>query len=183
MDPGWRGSACLYQGEELGLPEAELPFAALRDPFGIAHWPDFRGRDGARTPMPWQRAAPNAGFGGGTPWLLVPEAHRAFAVDGQEADPRSVLRFTRAMLRARRAAPALVAGGIEPLDLPAPLLGFDRVSARMRVRCVFNLSPDAAAMPLTLAQDTQPLPHAPVPGVPETLGPWGVGLGGIGRAG
>ncbi len=178
-----RGSACLYQGEELGLPEAELPFAALRDPFGIAHWPEFRGRDGARTPMPWQRAAPNAGFGAGTPWLPVPEAHRALAVDGQEADPHSVLRFARAMLQARRAAPALVAGGIEPLDMAAPLLGFDRVLARLRVRCVFNLSADAAVVPLTLAEGTQSLPHAPVAGVPETLRPWGFGMGAVGLAG
>jgi glycosidase len=107
----------------------------------------------------------------------------SLAVDVQEADPHSVLRFTRAMLQARGAAPALVAGGIEPLDLAAPLLGLDRVAARMRVRCVFNLSPDAAVVPLTLAEGTQPLPHAPVAGVPETLGPWGVGLGGIGGAG
>ena len=48
-----RGSVCLYQGEELGLPEAELPFHALRDPYGIAFWPNFKGRDGCRTPMPW----------------------------------------------------------------------------------------------------------------------------------
>jgi alpha-glucosidase len=133
--------------------------------------------------MPWQRAAPNAGFGAGTPWLPVPEAHRALAVDGQEADPHSVLRFARAMLHARRAAPALVAGGIEPLDMAAPLLGFDRVLARLRVRCVFNLSADAAVVPLTLAEGTQSLPHAPVAGVPETLGPWGFGMGAVGLAG
>ncbi|EQD65727.1 alpha amylase catalytic region, partial [mine drainage metagenome] len=47
-----RGSICVYQGEELGLPEAEVPFEALRDPYGIAFWPNFKGRDGCRTPMP-----------------------------------------------------------------------------------------------------------------------------------
>jgi len=174
-----RGSACLYQGEELGLPDAVLPFTALRDPFGIAHWPEFRGRDGARTPMPWQAAARHAGFGAGTPWLPVPDAHRALAVDVQEKDPRSVLRFTRAMLAARRATPALVAGALEPLDLPAPLLGFDRVTPHTRVRCVFNLSGGSAPVPLPLAEATLALPHAPVPGVPEVLGPWGVGIGGV----
>src|SRR5690606_34169622 len=48
-----RGSVCLYQGEELGLPEAEVPFEALQDPYGVAFWPNFKGRDGCRTPMPW----------------------------------------------------------------------------------------------------------------------------------
>ena len=47
-----RGSVSLYQGEELGLPEAYLTEGDLRDPFGIAFWPEFRGRDGSRTPMP-----------------------------------------------------------------------------------------------------------------------------------
>ena len=175
-----RGSACLYQGEELGLTEAELPFEALRDPFGIAFWPDFRGRDGARTPMPWEAAAPQAGFTTGAPWLPMAEAHRALAVDAQQADPHSVLSFARAMLGARRATPALAAGELRPLDLPAPLVGFDRVTPHTRVRCVFNLSGEAAPVPPALAEGTLALPHAPVPGVPEVLGPWGVGLGGVG---
>ena len=48
-----RGGACVYQGEELGLTEAEIDFSDLQDPFGIEFWPDFKGRDGCRTPMPW----------------------------------------------------------------------------------------------------------------------------------
>jgi alpha-glucosidase len=170
-----RGSACLYQGEELGLPEADLRFEALRDPFGIAHWPDFRGRDGARTPMPWTRDPPHAGFTDGTPWLPVPEAHRALAIDAQQDDAGSVLRFTRAMLATRRAEAALVAGTLEPLDLPAPLVGFDRVAAGTRLRCVFNLSDAEAAVPRALAAPA--LPGAPVGGVGDALPAWGVALG------
>ncbi len=139
-----RGTACLYQGEELGLPEAELPFEALRDPFGIAFWPEFRGRDGSRTPMPWRAAAPNAGFGAGTPWLPVPETHRALAADRQEAEADSVLHFTRAMLARRRDSAALRTGTMRKLELPAPLVGFDREAEGERVRCRFNLS-DAPA--------------------------------------
>ncbi len=56
-----RGSVCLYQGEELGLSEAGVPFESLRDPYGIAFWPNFKGRDGCRTPMPWN-GAEHAGF-------------------------------------------------------------------------------------------------------------------------
>ena len=52
-----RGSICLYQGEELGLTEAEIAFEDLRDPYGIRFWPAFKGRDGCRTPMVWEADA------------------------------------------------------------------------------------------------------------------------------
>ena len=58
----FRGGACIYQGEELGLTEAEIAFEDLQDPFGIEFWPDFKGRDGCRTPMPWFSGLPNGGF-------------------------------------------------------------------------------------------------------------------------
>jgi alpha-glucosidase len=135
-----RGSACLYQGEELGLPEAELPFEALRDPFGLAYWPDFRGRDGSRTPFPWREDTPHAGFGKAEPWLPVPEAHRPLALSAQERDPGSILHHARALLALRQAHPALRTGRLERLDLPAPLIGFDRVLDGQRVRVVLNLS-------------------------------------------
>ncbi len=48
-----RGSVCIYQGEELGLPEADVAFEDLQDPYGIEFWPEFKGRDGCRTPMVW----------------------------------------------------------------------------------------------------------------------------------
>ncbi|MCP6156769.1 hypothetical protein NL403_26865, partial [Klebsiella pneumoniae] len=76
------GTLCLYQGEELGLPQVELDLDDLRDPFGMAFWPEFPGRDGCRTPMPWIGGARHAGFtDAGKPWLPVPEAHRALAAD------------------------------------------------------------------------------------------------------
>ena len=68
-----RGSVCVYQGEELGLAEADVPYEALRDPYGIAFWPNFKGRDGCRTPMPWD-ASERGGFSTGEPWLPVPAA-------------------------------------------------------------------------------------------------------------
>lgn len=55
-----RGNIFLYQGEELGLPQAEIAFEDLKDPEAIANWPATLGRDGARTPMPWQSSAPIA---------------------------------------------------------------------------------------------------------------------------
>ena len=60
-----RGSVCLYQGEELGLTEAYVPFEELQDPYGKRFWPKFRGRDGCRTPMPWLSDNLYAGFSRG----------------------------------------------------------------------------------------------------------------------
>ena len=96
-----RGSICLYEGEELGLPEAEIAFEDLRDPYGIRFWPAFKGRDGCRTPMPWEASAPNAGFTTGKPWLPVPEAHRDRAVDMQQGDASVLAHYRRAGLPPR----------------------------------------------------------------------------------
>ena len=96
-----RGTAFLYQGDELGLPHADVPFERLRDPEAIAFWPSGIGRDGARTPMPWSRDANMAGFTDARRcWLPLDPRHRALAVDAQEGDPSSVLAFTRAIDRA-----------------------------------------------------------------------------------
>jgi alpha-glucosidase len=139
-----RGSVCLYQGEELGLTEATLAESELRDPFGIAYWPEFRGRDGSRTPMPWSATAAHAGFTGApVPWLPVRDAHRALAVDVQEADGSSLLHAFRRFLHWRRGVPALLHGTLVPMALPEPLVGFVREHDGERVLAVFNLSDQA----------------------------------------
>jgi alpha-glucosidase len=135
-----RGSVLMYQGEELGLTEAALSADQLRDPFGIALWPEFRGRDGCRTPMPW-------GFSTGAPWLPMPAAHRDLALDMQELDETGLLHAWRRFLAYRRAHPALVRGGLRLLDLPEPLVAFVREDERERVLCVFNLSAATVAVP------------------------------------
>ncbi len=134
-----RGSVCLYQGEELGLPEADVPFEALQDPYGVTFWPNFKGRDGCRTPMPWT-SDPLAGFTMGTPWLPVPADHLALNVEAQDTDPGSVLNATRAFLAWRREQPALVSGSIRFLDTSEPVLAFVRECETQRVLAVFNLS-------------------------------------------
>jgi alpha-glucosidase len=135
-----RGSVCLYQGEELGLPEAELPYDALQDPYGKAFWPKFKGRDGCRTPMPWDGGAPHAGFSSAAPWLPIPDAHRALAVSRQEDDPSSVLNAARRFLRWRRTHPALQRGAIAFVDAPEPVLAFLRECDGERLLVAFNLS-------------------------------------------
>jgi alpha-glucosidase len=138
-----RGTIFLYQGDELGLPHADVPFARLRDPEAIAFWPSGVGRDGARTPMPWARDANMAGFTAAPDaWLPLDPRHRALAVDTQEADPDCVLHFTRAMLALRRGSAALRDGDFIALDAPEPLLAFERIAPSDRMLCVFNLGAD-----------------------------------------
>ncbi|MEX6507033.1 alpha-glucosidase family protein [Jiella sp. M17.18] len=141
-----RGSVCLYQGEELGLTEADIAYEDLVDPYGINFWPEVKGRDGARTPMVWEAGAPQGGFTTARPWLPVPAEHLARAVDRQEADPDSLLHFYRAFLRFRRAHPALVAGTIAFLDAGPDVLAFVREGAGERILCAFNLSEAEAAL-------------------------------------
>jgi alpha-glucosidase len=135
-----RGTTFLYQGDELGLPHAQVPFDRLRDPEAIAFWPHGIGRDGARTPMPWRRAAPLAGFTKATDsWLPLDPRHAALAVDAQERDPASVLAFTRALIALRRANPALREGEFVAIEAPAPLLLFERHAPNQKLLCLFNL--------------------------------------------
>ncbi|MEJ1095002.1 MULTISPECIES: alpha-glucosidase [unclassified Pseudoxanthomonas] len=138
-----RGSVCLYQGEELGLPEADVPFEALQDPYGKVFWPKFKGRDGCRTPMPWSGEA-SAGFSDGQPWLPIPDAHRAISVAAQESDPHSVLNVVRSFLAWRKRHPALQHGRIAFFDSPEPVLALRRDAEDESLLAVFNLSAEAA---------------------------------------
>jgi alpha-glucosidase len=131
-----RGTVLLYQGEELGLGEVDLRRDQLRDPVGDLYYPLFKGRDGCRTPMPWDAAKPNLGFSDGTPWLPPGEEHAALAVSAQEKDSNSTLAYARALLRARKTLPALIAGGLELLEAPDPLIAFIRGG---EILCLFNL--------------------------------------------
>ena len=146
-----RGSVCIYQGEELGLTEAEIPFDALQDPYGITFWPEFKGRDGCRTPMPWRAHAPHAGFSSATPWLPIPPDHAARAVDVQEDDPDSVLHAYRRFLSWRSARPALIKGSIRFVDAPEHGLAFVREFDGDRVLAMFNLSASPAQFELDTA--------------------------------
>jgi alpha-glucosidase len=142
-----RGNIFLYQGEELGLPQAEIAFADLKDPEAIANWPLTLGRDGARTPMPWLREAPQAGFSAARPWLPVPPAHAALAVDAQERDADSTLALARRVIALRRQHSALRVGALQLLETSSAVLSFERSYGRERLLCVFNLG----ATPQTLA--------------------------------
>ena len=147
-----RGSPCVYQGDELGLPEAELTFEQLQDPYGITMWPAFKGRDGCRTPMPWVKNENNAGFSGAEKtWLPVAESHFDLAVD-QQGHANSLLNHYRNCLHQRKQLPVLLKGGMQVLSAHDDVFVFVRSFEGKQLLCVFNL----AATPTTyrLPDDT-----------------------------
>ena len=137
----FRGSICLYQGEELGLEEAELAFEDLTDPYGIRFWPAYKGRDGCRTPMVWERDAHNAGFSDAPrTWLPIPDSHRRNAVEQQEHTSGSILGHYRHMLAFRRSHQSLIDGDMNFLKTNGDLLAFTRGEGSERFLFVFNLA-------------------------------------------
>ncbi|MEV0844431.1 glycoside hydrolase family 13 protein [Streptomyces sp. NPDC049954] len=122
------GSAYVYQGEELGLPDVvDLPDEVRQDPsyFRAAGQDGFR--DGCRVPIPWTRTGPSYGFGPGGSWLPQPGDWAELSVEAQTGRPGSTLELYRSALAARRAQPALGAGeSVEWLDAPEGVLAFRR---------------------------------------------------------
>ncbi len=143
-----RGTVCTYQGEELGLDEAPISRDQVRDPYGIAFWPNFKGRDGCRTPMPWKQAEPTAGFSQAESWLPTPTAHLAASVDAQHSDSDSVLNAYRQFVRWRRQHKAILWGEIEFLESPANSLVFVRRLEEQQILAAFNFGNQEITVPL-----------------------------------
>ena len=142
-----RGSICSYQGEELGLTEADIERDQLQDPYGIAFWPMFKGRDGCRTPMPWHKDARHAGFSEAeSTWLPVPPEHREQAVDQQKGTRDSVLNGYRKFVHWRKNQSALLTGDIRFLDTPEGQLAFVREHPQQQLLVVFNFTGHAAQL-------------------------------------
>ena len=135
-----RGSVCTYQGEELGLPEGDIAYEDIQDPYGITFWPQFKGRDGCRTPHPWEQDTLHAGFSCAKPWLPLVNSHLDLAVSKQEVLDDSVLNSFRNFTQWRKQHPALLYGDIEFIDTPEPLLAFTRTYAGEKILACFNLS-------------------------------------------
>lgn len=136
-----RGNPIIYQGEELGLPQGFVAFEDLQDPEAITNWPHTLGRDGARTPLPWDAKAPHAGFSNANrTWLKLDPAHAAYSVHEQLSDPQSMTSYTRRLLAQRSALPAMVRGSSELLDTPPEVVAFIRKHPSGDVLCAFNLS-------------------------------------------
>jgi alpha-glucosidase len=139
------GSAYLYQGEELGLPEVvDLPPESRQDPTWLRTRGERYGRDGCRVPLPWEPASPAFGFSpAGRSWLPQPADWGRFARAVQEDDPASTLSMYRAVLEARRAF-ELGSGTLEWLDdLADGVLAFRNGN----VTVVANLGDQAIDLP------------------------------------
>jgi alpha-glucosidase len=121
-----------------------VAYEDLQDPYGITMWPEYKGRDGCRTPMAWDSTAADLGFGGAAvnakPWLPVAESHRALAVDVQSGDPQSLLGHYRQLLHWRRGLPALIHGDMDLLGAHPQVLAYVRSHQGERVLCAFNFS-------------------------------------------
>ncbi|WP_406151293.1 glycoside hydrolase family 13 protein [Streptomyces sp. NBC_01012] len=146
------GAVYLYQGEELGLPEADIPRDRIQDPMHLRSGGVDPGRDGCRVPLPWSADQPHAGFGSTVePWLPQPAAWPSYAADGQSADPGSMLTLYREGLRLRReepgfaASPEETAGGrLDWLPSAPGVLAFERTHGLI---CVVNLSGSPVPLP------------------------------------
>lgn len=134
-----RGSICVYQGEELGLTEAALAYEDLVDPYGINFWPEFKGRDGCRTPMPWQARIPNAGFSTVKPWLPVPVEHHERAVSEQQTGT-SILAAYQQFLAWRQAQPVIQKGDIRFVYSDDSSLVFERSYQDTKLLIAINMA-------------------------------------------
>ncbi|MEU6678754.1 glycoside hydrolase family 13 protein [Streptomyces sp. NPDC046853] len=122
------GSAYVYQGEELGLPDVtDLPDEVRQDPsFHRASGQDGF-RDGCRVPIPWTTEGSSYGFGAGGSWLPQPAGWGKLSVEAQTGDPDSTLELYRSALAVRREQPGLGAGdSLEWLEAPEGVLAFRR---------------------------------------------------------
>jgi alpha-glucosidase len=167
-----RGSVCMYQGEELGLGEASVAFEDLQDPYGITFWPNFKGRDGCRTPMPWEQAdSPHAGFSDVKPWLPVDEAHKQQSVAVQTNDSNSILNAYREFMAWRKSQTVLLEGDIEFIETPEPVLAFYRTLGPQKMLCIFNLSSQQTSidMPTSIVKEYDELSHHSAKLSQETL--------------
>lgn len=153
-----KGTTLIYQGEELGLPQASLTRDQLRDPVGDLYWPYDGGRDGCRTPMPWTTGH-NMGFTEGEPWLPLAAEHRGLSVEEQADDPDSMLSFAREVIAFRKTSPAMTVGDIAFAQMDAPIIAFVREHEDEAIACVFNFSdqPQVFDHPTLAAADLLPL--------------------------
>lgn len=174
-----RGSICLYQGEELGLPQADIAFEDLQDPYGIRFWPSFKGRDGCRTPMPWNSHQTQAGFtSADKPWLPVAEPHKPLSVTDQAVDPDSVYNHYRGVLAFRREFPVLFDGAIAFIESGNEnVLIFTRSKAEETLLFAFNFSAEPQSVTIDIQVDK--LTEIDLPGMNGTLNEAGIDLGGF----
>ncbi len=151
-----RGNIIVYQGEELGLDQVEIPYDQIKDPEALKNWPLTLSRDGARTPMPWAADAHNHGFSDGHSWLPFGENHGPLAVDRQGNRPDSMMSLTRQLLALRTENPALRWGEIVDCRVEGDVLILKRQAEGQTVVAIFNMSAETVPTP-AIADANTPL--------------------------
>ncbi|HSE69541.1 MAG TPA: glycoside hydrolase family 13 protein, partial [Nocardioidaceae bacterium] len=143
------GSAYVYQGEELGLEQVDVPPHHREDPAFHRSEGEHEGRDGCRVPMPWSGEHPPFGFGpgDGQPWLPQPRSWVHCTVEAQEDDPTSTLSFYRELLALRRDAAAGLPHVLTPVTSAPGTLAFRRGQGADALVCVVNCGSRAARVP------------------------------------
>ena len=134
-----RGTATLYQGDEIGIGLVDIPPDRIRDPQDLRQPGEGRGRDASRTPMAWDDG-PHAGFSTVEPWLPLHDDWRTRNVAAQAGDAGSMLSLTRALLTLRRGSAALRTGSWRLLDSDRDVLAYERVADGERIAIALNLS-------------------------------------------
>jgi alpha-glucosidase len=162
------GPVYLYNGDELGLPNVELPDWALQDPVWQRSGFTNRGRDGCRVPLPWEGLAPPYGFSA-TPgtWLPMPHDWADYAVEAQLEDPHSTLSLCRQAVDLRREHQGFTGSEVEWYGAPPGCLAFRRKDGGLV--CALNTSGAPVSLPpgqLLLASATLPLNGQELP--PDT---------------
>jgi alpha-glucosidase len=146
-----RGTPTIYYGEELGMPQAQIPPDRVRDPFeknvpGIGV-----GRDGSRTPMQWD-STENAGFSTADTWLPLAEGWKSTNVENLKEDKTSILNLYKRLLSVRRNSAALVHGSYAPYLGESDLLIYFREFEDQRALIVLNLTHIESAIAFPVGQ-------------------------------
>ena len=152
-----RVTALTCYGAEIGLrTRPPVRREDVRNPIGLAGWPHDKGRDGERRPMQWT-AGPQAGFTASpSPWLPGDPDHVLRNVTAEEADPASLLSWTKALIALRRSEPALRNGTMTLLDnVPQGILGWTRVSSQGRT-CLIVINMGAVSRNVPLPAGARP---------------------------
>lgn len=132
-----RGTPTLYQGDELGIGRVVIPPGRIRDPQDLRQPGKGLGRDGARTPMPWDGSA-FAGFSSAEPWLPLNDDWPVRNVVAQDADPGSMLALYRRLLALRRKHAELSSGGFLLVPAEDEVLQYERRHGVQRLLVALN---------------------------------------------
>ena len=140
-----RGTPTIYQGEEIGMLDVPIPPELVQDPWERNVSGLGLGRDPVRTPIPWTGAA-SGGFTAGRPWLPLGPDHATVNVAAQVGDRQSMLTLYRALLRLRRAEPALCLGSYRLVAATDRVLAFERRLSGSGLLIGLNMSGEPAEL-------------------------------------